>query len=172
MRSRKGEKSKNKRCKAEGKGGAAPHHRIWVCSMGWDTLLSTCRDSPQSLEEKNADKEIEVRNSVPIGEKKHSAQSTPFLQKAQNVTRITKVKEIHSFLSGLGFSMTCESQFCLQMLLILSKICASKYFKKIYRCIYVLKYIKEKGFTLVQNAFAVIFECHISFIALKLGFVD
>lgn len=58
------------------------------------------------------------------------------------------------------------------MLFILSKICVSKYFKNIYRCIYVLQYIKEKGCILVQNAFAFIFEYRISFIALKLDFGD
>lgn len=57
---------KNKWCKAEGEGGVAPKHRIWVCSMVWDALISTCRDSLQSLEEKNPAKEIEVRNMVPV----------------------------------------------------------------------------------------------------------
>jgi len=107
---------------------------------------------------------------VPIEKTKHNTQPMLFLQKAQNVTRIAKVKEIFIFV-WVRVQHDINSQFFLQMLLILSKISVSKYFKKIYRCIYVLKYSKEKGCILVPNAFAFFSECHISFIALKLDFV-
>lgn len=64
-------------------------------------------------------------------------------------------------------------QFGLQMLFISSKICVSKYFKKIYRrgVLMFSSMLKKKACTLVQKAFAHISESCIHFTAFKLAFV-
>lgn len=59
--------------------------------MGWDALiLITCRDSPQSLEEKNPGKKQRLeteKNPSTVGNPGH------FFRKQKNNTRMYKVKE-------------------------------------------------------------------------------